>query len=52
MSIMLIPVLGTLSGAGWLGEALHWQDGAAMVLMLVAIALVMWPPRAAPDLQH
>ncbi|MEP7056904.1 MAG: DMT family transporter [Caldimonas sp.] len=45
MSVMLIPVLGTLSGAWWLGEVLHWQDGAAIVLMLVAIAAVMWPKR-------
>ena len=49
MSVMLIPVLGTLSGAWWLGERLHWQDGAAIVLMLVAIAAVMWPARAAPQ---
>jgi drug/metabolite transporter (DMT)-like permease len=46
MSVMLIPVLGTLAGAWWLGEQLHWQDGAAIVLMLVAIAAVMWPVRA------
>jgi drug/metabolite transporter (DMT)-like permease len=45
MSVMLIPVLGTVSGAWWLGEALHWQDGAAIVLVLVAIASVMWPTR-------
>jgi drug/metabolite transporter (DMT)-like permease len=42
-SVMMIPVLGALSGAWWLGEALHWQDGAAMVLMGVAIASVLWP---------
>ena len=47
MSVMLIPVLGTLTGAWWLDERLHWQDGAAIVLMLVAIAAVMWPARAA-----
>jgi drug/metabolite transporter (DMT)-like permease len=46
MSVMLIPVLGTVSGAWWLGEALHWQDGAAIVLVLVAIASVMWPTRS------
>ena len=46
MSVMLIPVLGTVSGAWWLGEALHWQDGAAIVLVLVAIAAVMWPARS------
>ncbi|MDQ2735135.1 MAG: DMT family transporter [Pseudomonadota bacterium] len=46
MSVMLIPVLGTVSGAWWLHEQLHWQDGAAIVLVLVAIASVMWPSRA------
>jgi drug/metabolite transporter (DMT)-like permease len=46
MSVMLIPVLGTLSGAWWLKEALHWQDGAAIVLVVLAIASVMWPTRA------
>lgn len=46
MSVMLIPVLGTVSGAWWLNEALHWQDGAAIVLVLLAIASVMWPARA------
>ena len=46
MSVMLIPVLGTLSGAWWLDERLHWQDGAAIVLLGIAIAAVMWPKRA------
>jgi drug/metabolite transporter (DMT)-like permease len=45
MSVMLIPVLGTISGAWWLNEQLHWQDGAAIVLLLVAIGLVMLPGR-------
>ena len=45
MSVMMIPVLGTVIGALWLGEALHWQDGAAIVLVLLAIASVMWPTR-------
>ena len=45
MSVMLIPVLGTISGAWWLHEELHWQDGAAIVLVLVAIASVMLPSR-------
>ena len=48
MSVMLIPVLGTLSGAWWLGETLHWQDGAAIVLVLLAIGSVMWPARVQP----
>ena len=47
LSVMLIPVLGTVSGAWWLDERLHWQDGAAIVLMLLAIASVLWPARAA-----
>jgi drug/metabolite transporter (DMT)-like permease len=51
MSVMLIPVLGTVSGAWWLHEQLHWQDGAAIVLVLVAIASVMWPSRARERLE-
>lgn len=47
LSVMLIPVLGTLSGAWWLNEQLHWQDFAAIVLMLAAIASVLLPARAA-----
>ena len=42
---MMIPVLGVVSGAWWLGEQLHWQDGAAIVLVLVAIAAVLLPAR-------
>ena len=41
-------VLGTVIGAWWLKEPLHWQDGAAIVLVLLAIASVMWPTRAPP----
>jgi drug/metabolite transporter (DMT)-like permease len=41
VSVMLIPVLGTFSGAWWLGEALHWQDHAAVVLMVAAIGLAL-----------
>jgi drug/metabolite transporter (DMT)-like permease len=43
LSVMFIPVLGVFSGALWLGETLHWQDFAAMVLMVAAIASVLWP---------
>lgn len=46
LSVMLIPVLGVFSGALWLGERLHWQDWAAMVLMVLAIASVLWPQRS------
>lgn len=41
ISVMLIPVLGTFSGAWGLSEALHWQDFAAMALMVLAIAAVL-----------
>lgn len=43
LSVMMIPVLGVFSGALWLGEAVHWQDWAAVGLMMVAIASVLWP---------
>jgi drug/metabolite transporter (DMT)-like permease len=49
LSVMLIPVLGVLSGAVWLGEVLHWQDFAAIALMLAAIASVLLPARAPKD---
>ncbi len=49
LSVMFIPVLGVFSGALWLGEVLHWQDWAAVVLMVVAIASVLWPVRPATD---
>ena len=47
LSVMFIPVLGVFSGAWWLGEVLHWQDWAAVALVMVAIAAVLWPPRSA-----
>ena len=45
LSVMLIPVLGVFTGAWWLGETLHWQDWAAVLLMVVAIGSVLWPAR-------
>ena len=45
LSVMFIPVLGVFSGAWWLGEVLHWQDWAAVALVLVAIAAVLAPTR-------
>ncbi len=48
LSVMLIPVLGVFSGALWLGEVLHWQDWASVLLMMVAIAAVLAPARGAP----
>ena len=46
LSVMLIPVRGVFSGALWLGEAVHWQDWAAVLLMVAAIASVLWPARS------
>lgn len=47
LSVMFIPVLGVFSGAWWLREAIHWQDWAAVALMVVAIASVLWPAKPA-----
>lgn len=47
LSVMMIPVLGVFSGAVGLGEPLHWQDFAAVLLMVLAIAAVLAPRRAA-----
>jgi drug/metabolite transporter (DMT)-like permease len=47
LSVMFIPILGVFSGALWLGEVLHWQDWAAVALMVVAIASVLWPSNVA-----
>jgi drug/metabolite transporter (DMT)-like permease len=47
LSVMMIPILGVFAGAIGLGEVLHWQDWTAVVLMVVAIASVLAPTRAA-----
>lgn len=46
LSIMLIPVLGVFSGAWMLDEALHWQDYAAMLMILLAMSTVLLKPAA------
>ncbi len=45
LSVMMIPILGVFSGAIGLGEVLHWQDWAAVLLMVLAIASVLVPTR-------
>jgi drug/metabolite transporter (DMT)-like permease len=45
LRVMMIPILGVFSGAVGLGEVLHWQDWAAVLLMVVAIASVLVPAR-------
>ena len=39
LSVMMIPVLGVFSGALGLGEALHWQDFAAVALIVGGIVV-------------
>ena len=51
LSVMMIPILGVFSGAWALNEILHWQDWAAMGLMVVSIASVLWPSRPANDVK-
>ncbi len=48
LSVMFIPVLGVFSGAYFLKEALHWQDWAAILLIVLAIASVLWPAGTSP----
>lgn len=47
LSAMLIPMLSVFGGALWPQEVLHWQDNAAVLLMAVPIASVLWPQRTA-----
>lgn len=46
LSIMMIPVLGVFSGAWLLGETPHWQDYAAIGLILAAMSTVLLKPAA------
>jgi drug/metabolite transporter (DMT)-like permease len=46
LSVMMIPVLGVFSGMLVLGEQPHWQDYAALVLILLALSTVLLPSRA------
>jgi len=45
MSVMAIPLVGTLSATLIVGEVPHWQDWLAMGFVMVAIASVLLPPR-------
>jgi drug/metabolite transporter (DMT)-like permease len=47
MSIMAVPLVGTLSATVIVGETPHWQDWLAMGFVMVAIASVLWPARTA-----
>jgi len=47
MSVMAIPLVGTLSATALVGEVPHWQDWIAMGFVMMAIASVLWPARPA-----
>jgi drug/metabolite transporter (DMT)-like permease len=46
LSVLMIPVIGLSSGALALGEPLYWQDAAALLCVVIAIATVLLPARA------
>lgn len=48
MSIMAVPLIGTLTATVIVGEVPHWQDYAAMVFVVTAIGAVLLPPRKTP----
>ena len=48
LSVMLIPVVGLFSGMLLLGEVPSWQDYAALICVLVAMATVLLPAAARP----
>jgi drug/metabolite transporter (DMT)-like permease len=41
----MIPVVGVFSGMWLLGEKPHWQEYAAMVLVIASLGTVLIPPR-------
>jgi drug/metabolite transporter (DMT)-like permease len=45
MSVMAVPLVGTLSATLIVGEWPHWQDYAALVFGMAAIAAVLLPAR-------
>lgn len=47
MSVMAIPLVGTLSATFIVGEIPHWQDWLAIVFVMIAIASVLMPSRSA-----
>ena len=46
MSIMAIPLIGTLSATVIVGEWPHWHDFVAIAFVMAAIAAVLLPPRS------
>ncbi len=48
MSVMAVPLVGTLSAALIMGEMPHWEDYVAMLCVMVAIAAVLLPSHSSP----
>jgi drug/metabolite transporter (DMT)-like permease len=48
MSIMAVPLIGTLGATVIVGEWPQWEDYVAMVCVMAAIAAVLLPARQAP----
>lgn len=48
LSIMMVPVVGVFSGAWILSETPHWQDYAAMILILLSMSSALLKPRQQP----
>ncbi|TSE31858.1 putative cystine transporter YijE [Tepidimonas charontis] len=44
MSVMMVPLIGTISATFIAGEWPRWTDGVAMVCVMAAIATVLLPP--------
>jgi drug/metabolite transporter (DMT)-like permease len=47
MSVMMVPLIGTASATVIAGEWPRWQDGVAVICVMVAIAAVLLPARSA-----
>jgi drug/metabolite transporter (DMT)-like permease len=45
LSILLIPMVGLISSALWLGEPVGWQELSALALVVVAVSRVVPMPR-------
>jgi drug/metabolite transporter (DMT)-like permease len=46
MSVMVVPLIGTASATLIVGEWPRWQDGVAVICVMLAIATVLLPPGA------
>jgi drug/metabolite transporter (DMT)-like permease len=45
LAVMMVPVIGVFSSALVLGEIPHWQDYAALILVVGSLATVLLPSR-------